>query len=84
VRGLVGRGRRSLAQRHAARAMAPAVDTAMPADTGADALLRLARGQRRPLEQALLHNAPQATQRPSPLASTAATALQSALERVPR
>ena len=71
-----GRGRPSLAQRLAARAMALAVDTETPADTAADALLRLARGQRQPLERALLHMAPQAEQRPSPLATTAPTTLR--------
>jgi hypothetical protein len=84
VTDVAGRGRPSLAHRLAARAMALAVDTATPTETAADALFRLAGGQRRPLEQALLHVAPEATRRPSPLATIAATTLQIALARAPR
>ena len=79
---LIRRGRPSLAQRLAARAMASAVDTRIPVDAAADALLTLARRQREPLERALVQVLRPGTDRSSPHATGAASVLRVALDRL--
>jgi hypothetical protein len=79
---LVGRGRPSLPQRLAAQAMALALDTRTPTDTAADALMRLARERRDPLERALFRVVGPDGDPPNPLAARAASALGLALDRL--
>lgn len=78
----VGRARPSLADRLAARALALAVDPAIPAHAAADALIRLACANPGALERALRRVRARGADRPSRLATGAADALRLARDRV--